>query len=200
VTPALRSWPRGTRQLSAGGRLLLRLPSFGVIAKHLDAALVRWAMRKYKRFRGHNKRARTRSIPSLGSSGNEYDWNDGGPVNREAHAGLCVQRRLACSVGGNPTGARISSPVAWVAVAVHPNGATHVRPEGATLAVDFSVSDGVIISRFWVLFHWLISAFVNHCAGRGNSCPRAPSDRRHGVACRASKRRAICSGTLHPTH
>jgi hypothetical protein len=30
VTPVLRSWPRGTRQLSAGDRLLLRLPSLGV--------------------------------------------------------------------------------------------------------------------------------------------------------------------------
>src|SRR5262245_27857181 len=27
----------------------------------------------------------------------------------------CVQRRLACSVGGSPTGARVRSPVAWVA-------------------------------------------------------------------------------------
>ena len=27
----------------------------------------------------------------------------------------CVQRRLACSVGGSPTGAIVRSPVAWVA-------------------------------------------------------------------------------------
>ena len=27
----------------------------------------------------------------------------------------CDQRRLACSVGDNPTGARVRSPVAWVA-------------------------------------------------------------------------------------
>ncbi len=31
--------------------------AFGVVSKHIDAALVRWAMRKYKRFRGHKKRA-----------------------------------------------------------------------------------------------------------------------------------------------
>ena len=27
----------------------------------------------------------------------------------------CVQRRLACSVGVSPTGARVRSPVAWIA-------------------------------------------------------------------------------------
>ena len=26
----------------------------------------------------------------------------------------CVQRRLACSVGDSPTGARVRSPVAWI--------------------------------------------------------------------------------------
>jgi RNA-directed DNA polymerase len=31
--------------------------AFGVVSKHIDAALVRWAMRKYKRLRGHKKRA-----------------------------------------------------------------------------------------------------------------------------------------------
>ena len=28
---------------------------------------------------------------------------------------MCVQRRLACSVGDSPTGAKVRSPVAWVA-------------------------------------------------------------------------------------
>jgi RNA-directed DNA polymerase len=32
--------------------------AFGVISNHLDRALVRWAMRKYKRFRGHKRRAK----------------------------------------------------------------------------------------------------------------------------------------------
>src|SRR5450755_3051649 len=27
----------------------------------------------------------------------------------------CVQQRLACSVGGKPTGVRVRSPVAWIA-------------------------------------------------------------------------------------
>jgi len=27
----------------------------------------------------------------------------------------CVQRRLACSVGDRPTGAKVRSPVAWIA-------------------------------------------------------------------------------------
>jgi hypothetical protein len=28
---------------------------------------------------------------------------------------LCVQQRLACSVGDKPTGAKVRSPVAWIA-------------------------------------------------------------------------------------
>ena len=28
---------------------------------------------------------------------------------------MCVQRRLACSVGDSPTGAKVRNPVAWVA-------------------------------------------------------------------------------------
>jgi hypothetical protein len=36
-------------------------------------------------------------------------------VNREVHARLCVQRRLACSAGDKPAGARVRSPVAWIA-------------------------------------------------------------------------------------
>jgi hypothetical protein len=30
---------------------------------------------------------------------------------------MCVQRRLACSVGGSPTGVGVRNPVAWVASA-----------------------------------------------------------------------------------
>jgi hypothetical protein len=36
-------------------------------------------------------------------------FNEDGVYRRE-----CVQRRLACSVGVSPTGARVRSPVAWV--------------------------------------------------------------------------------------
>jgi hypothetical protein len=36
-------------------------------------------------------------------------------VNREVQARLCVQRRLACSAGDKPAGARVRSPVAWIA-------------------------------------------------------------------------------------
>lgn len=32
--------------------------AFGVVSNHLNRALVRWAMRKYKRFRGHKRRAK----------------------------------------------------------------------------------------------------------------------------------------------
>src|ERR1022692_102597 len=36
-------------------------------------------------------------------------------VNREVQARLCVQRRLACSAGDKPAGARVRGPVAWIA-------------------------------------------------------------------------------------
>jgi hypothetical protein len=36
-------------------------------------------------------------------------------MRREFHVRLCVQRRLACSAGERPAGARIRSPVAWIA-------------------------------------------------------------------------------------
>jgi hypothetical protein len=36
-------------------------------------------------------------------------------MTSEDSADQCVQRRLACSVGDSPTGARVRSPVAWVA-------------------------------------------------------------------------------------
>ena len=32
-----------------------------------------------------------------------------------AHVRLCVQRRLACSAGDKPAGARVRSPVVWIA-------------------------------------------------------------------------------------
>src|SRR5271166_1014969 len=34
---------------------------------------------------------------------------------REYHVRLCVQRRLACSAGERPAGARIRGPVVWIA-------------------------------------------------------------------------------------
>jgi hypothetical protein len=36
-------------------------------------------------------------------------------MNREVHVRLCVQRRLACSAGDKPAGARVRSPVVWIA-------------------------------------------------------------------------------------
>jgi len=49
-SPAIRGW--------IGYYCRFHRSAFGVISKYIDAALVRWAMRKYKRFRGHKKRAR----------------------------------------------------------------------------------------------------------------------------------------------
>ena len=34
---------------------------------------------------------------------------------REYHVRLCVQRRLACSAGDRPAGARVRIPVVWIA-------------------------------------------------------------------------------------
>jgi hypothetical protein len=36
-------------------------------------------------------------------------------MSGDAHVQLCVQRRLACSVGDKPTEARVRSLVAWIA-------------------------------------------------------------------------------------
>ena len=43
-------------------------------------------------------------------------WLRGGSrVSGDAQALLCVQQRLACSVGINPTGEEVRAPVAWIA-------------------------------------------------------------------------------------
>ena len=36
-------------------------------------------------------------------------------MSREVHVRLCVQRRLACSVGVSPTGVTVRGPVVWIA-------------------------------------------------------------------------------------
>ena len=36
-------------------------------------------------------------------------------MNREVQVRMCVQRKLACSAGGRPAGARVRSPVVWIA-------------------------------------------------------------------------------------
>jgi hypothetical protein len=36
-------------------------------------------------------------------------------MNREVHVRLCVQRRLVCSAGVKPAGARVRRPVVWMA-------------------------------------------------------------------------------------
>ena len=41
--------------------------------------------------------------------------NIGSRVNREVHARLCVQQRLACSAGDKPAGATVRSPVVGIA-------------------------------------------------------------------------------------
>ena len=49
-------------------------------------------------------------------SGDLSLWlGDGSRMSREVHVRLCVQRRLACSAGDKPAGARVRSPVAWIA-------------------------------------------------------------------------------------
>jgi hypothetical protein len=39
----------------------------------------------------------------------------GEPDAGDRHVRLCVQRRLACSAGDRPAGARVRSPVVWIA-------------------------------------------------------------------------------------
>src|SRR5215469_5355931 len=36
-------------------------------------------------------------------------------MTRECHVRLCVQQRLVCSAGNRPAGAKVRSPVAWIA-------------------------------------------------------------------------------------
>ncbi|MFQ5705777.1 MAG: group II intron reverse transcriptase/maturase [Gemmatimonadales bacterium] len=48
-SPAIRGW--------IGYYCRFHASAFAVVSNHLDAALVRWAMRKFKRFRGHRERA-----------------------------------------------------------------------------------------------------------------------------------------------
>ena len=50
-SPVIRGW--------IGYYCRFHRTAFGVVSKHIDAALVRWAMRKFKRLRGHKKRATT---------------------------------------------------------------------------------------------------------------------------------------------
>ncbi len=87
-------------------RLLLPLPSFGVWCDHQthrcrfgsvgheEIQTFPWAQEEGTRLVNRQKAARPDSIPSLGSSGNEYGWNDGSPVSREAHAGFCEKLRV----------------------------------------------------------------------------------------------------------
>jgi len=50
-----------------------------------------------------------------------YTYGKADGINRRE----CVQRRLACSVGVSPTGARVRSPVAWIA---RVEETKHVKP------------------------------------------------------------------------
>jgi hypothetical protein len=36
-------------------------------------------------------------------------------MNREVHVRMCVQLKLACSAGVKPAGAKVRSPVVWIA-------------------------------------------------------------------------------------
>ena len=59
--------------------------------------------------------ARPARWSQLGKPVCEPHDSTGEPGAGNRHAGLCVQPRLACSAGDNPAGARIRSPVAWIA-------------------------------------------------------------------------------------
>ena len=85
-------------------RLLLPFPrSLGVIAKPIDADLVPWAMRKYKRLRGHKKSvrggltARRRHDRTLFPHWALAGTNTVGTMgagSREVHAGFCEKLRV----------------------------------------------------------------------------------------------------------
>ena len=57
----------------------------------------------------------TRPLVVTGKPVREPHDSTGEPGAGNRPAGLCVQPRLACSAGDSPAGARIRSPVAWIA-------------------------------------------------------------------------------------
>ena len=87
-------------------RLLLPFPSFGVWCDrqthrcrfgsvgHEEIQTFAWAQEEGTRLVNRQTAEQPESIPSLGSCGNEYGWNDGSPVSREVHAGFCEKLRV----------------------------------------------------------------------------------------------------------
>jgi hypothetical protein len=84
------------------------------------------------------------------------------------------------------------------AVNDHPNGATDVRPKGATTEGDFSASDGVIISCFLMLLQAWIFRAQHRRVEFDNCCRQAPGGRRRDAVDQALRRRAICWGKPGP--
>ena len=74
------------------------------VFRHLNETLVRWAMRKYKRLRGHRTRARrfiadvsqtpARPVRPLALRRAPRRLDDGSPVSGDVHAGFCERRRV----------------------------------------------------------------------------------------------------------
>ena len=93
--------------------------ALSTVWKQVNAYLVRWLMRKYKRLARHKIRARR----ALGRLARQFPhafvhWrlgispglDDGSRMTREGHVRLCVQRRLACSAGVEPAGVKVRAP------------------------------------------------------------------------------------------
>ena len=86
-----------------------------------------------------------------------------------------------------------------LAVADRPNGATHVRDNGATDGCCSGVADGVIISWVFLLWQRLIFAAPGWVWESGSSRPRESGGRRHVGAGRGWRRRAVGWGRRRPT-
>ena len=84
-------------------------------------------------------------------------------------------------------------------VADRPNGATHVRDNGATDGCCSGVADGVIISWVFLLWQRLIFAAPGWVWESGSSRPRESGGRRHVGAGRGWRRRAVGWGRRRPT-
>ena len=87
--------------------------------KRIDAYVIRWARHKFQADAPSDQggtrlvRPATSGEPPALRPLATMSWqrpNNGSRMNREVHVRLCVQRRLACSAGERPAGAKIRTP------------------------------------------------------------------------------------------
>ena len=99
--------------------------------------------------------------PTGYGGGRQLSMDGTSHVTGDSHARLCVQQRLACSVGDKPTEAKVRSLVAWIA--------------GRKETKFLKPIDGII--RGMVASHWAVTKVNAEVASkvsgpRGRACNR----------------------------